>query len=217
MKRNFLILVLCVVATLSSFSQNLQTEINGGLNFSKMKWMDSKLGFHAGVRITKPLDKEIAPGLYVNAGAFLSFKGGKSDWGGLGTNTINANYIDIPVHFGYKHALNENVKLFAEVGPYFSFGLFGKQKIKEIEDDWYDDYGNESYVYDNYSVSTFDNTLKRFDFGLGLRAGLEYNKIVFSIGYDAGMINIYKTDWDENDITGSVKSSNLYVSVGYIF
>ncbi len=55
-----------------------------------------------------------------------------------------------------------------------------------------------------------DDGYKRFDFGLGLRAGLEFNqKVPVSIGYDFGLLDI-------NDGV-SAKNRNLTLSVGYKF
>jgi hypothetical protein len=55
-----------------------------------------------------------------------------------------------------------------------------------------------------------DEGFKRFDFGLGLRAGLEFNnKIPVSTGYDFGVLDVF----DEV----SAKTRNLTISVGYKF
>lgn len=213
MKVKLLLMALLCLAAMPAFSQKVIDQFEGdlGMNVSSMTWMDSKVGFHAGVRATKNLDKQIYRGFYVNAGAFLSLKGGKMDLGELAQSTINAYYLDIPVHFGYKYAVNDNLKLFGEVGPYFDFGLFGNQTNKTIAD-------LDGKKYEKESHSAFD-TLKRFDFGLGFRLGAEYKRYIFSIGYDAGVINTYKTNYDDDDIdmTGTVRSSNFYIGVGIKF
>ena len=55
-----------------------------------------------------------------------------------------------------------------------------------------------------------DGGFKRFDFGLGLRAGLEFNqKVPVSIGYDFGVLDV------ADDV--SAKTRNLTISVGYKF
>lgn len=200
------------MAALPIFSQNLfdRIEVNAGLNSSSMTWTSSKLGFHAGVRATKNLDQQIAKGVYANAGALLSLKGGKMDLGELAEANINAYYLDIPVHIGYRHEVNENIKIWGEVGPYFDFGLFGKQNNRTL--------AGLDGRYENESISTFDN-FKRFDFGLGFRIGADYQKYTFAIGYDAGILNTYKTDYNDNylDMTGTVHQKNFYISIGYIF
>lgn len=72
-----------------------------------------------------------------------------------------------------------------------------------------DEVGGFTNIYD--SASAFgDNALKRFDFGLGLKAGIEFcQKYQLSIGYDWGL-----TDNIEN---GSNKNRNLMLSLGYCF
>ena len=75
------------------------------------------------------------------------------------------------------------------IRPYFGVGLFGKTDGEDM-------FGDEGF--------------KRFDFGLGLRAGLEFNnKIPVSIGYDFGVLDVF----DEV----SAKTRNLTISIGYKF
>lgn len=197
--------------SVSSQNQFDRVEFNVGLNSSSMTWYSSKLGFHAGARVTKNLDKQVCEGVYANAGALLSLKGGKVDLGELGKSTINACYLDIPIHIGYRHVLNDNIKIWGEVGPYFDFGLFGDQTSREL-------YSWEGTTYVKETTPSFD-ILKRFDAGIGFRIGADYQKYTFAVGYDAGVLNSYKTDYDDEDIdmTGTAHQKNFYVSVGYIF
>lgn len=213
MKGKLLLVAILCLAVIPGFSQNLagKCEFDFGLNSSSMTWTGSKLGFHAGVRATKNLDSQIGPGFYANAGLFFSLKGGKADLGELAQSTIEAYYLEVPVHIGYKYTVNEDIKLFAEVGPYLDLGLFGNQSSKTIAD-W------EGTKYDKETRPTFD-TLRRYDFGLGFRVGAEYKKYVIAIGYDAGIANIYPTNYDDDDVdvTGTVHSSNFYISAGIKF
>ena len=61
-----------------------------------------------------------------------------------------------------------------------------------------------------YDVFSDEVGYKRFDFGLGLRAGLEFNqKVPVSIGYDFGVLDVADD--------ASAKTRNLTISVGYKF
>lgn len=190
--------VICMSAQ-PMMAQSASVEVEAGLNLSSMSELDSKIGFHAGVRVGKELPT-LFNGAYINGAALLTLKGAEKDFGDILDVEFNAYYLEIPVHFGYKYAFNENVSAFGEFGPYFSFGLFGKAKAKSM--------GDEAKV-DTFSD---DGGVKRFDFGLGFRLGIELNnRVPISVGYDFGLINVAK-DADE-----SVKNSNLTLSIGYKF
>ncbi len=188
MKKIYSILMVVVAALSMSFTANAEApkwEVAAGMNVANLdaSGASSRIGFHAGLRTTFGIPSA-DHGFYVNAAALLSLKGCKA--GGF---TLNPYYLDIPVHAGYKYAINESVAIFGEFGPYFGVGLFGKTDGEDM-------FGDEGF--------------KRFDFGLGLRAGLEFNnKIPVSIGYDFGVLDVF----DEV----SAKTRNLTISIGYKF
>ncbi len=185
---------------IGSASAQTENEVAVGMNLSSISKLDSKIGFHIGYRVTQNLPS-LFEGAYINGGAFLTLKGAEKDYGRELDFNCNAYSLEIPIHFGYKHRL-ENVAIFGEFGPYFGFGLFGKTELSS--------YG-ESAKVDTYSD---EGGVKRFDFGLGFRVGIEiHHKIPVSIGYDFGLIDANKDGED----APSMKHSNLTVSVGYKF
>ena len=113
--------------------------------------------------------------------------------------------MEIPVHIGYKYAVNDNFSLFANAGPYIAIGLFGKAKIT----------ADGSLVDGGSKISESENVFgddgfKRFDLGLGLKAGIEISKkYQFSIGYDFGFI-------EAEELMGC-KNRNLMISLGLMF
>lgn len=52
--------------------------------------------------------------------------------------------------------------------------------------------------------------LNRLDFGVRIGVSALWQQIVFGIGYEHGLIDI--TDWE-----GNVKTSNIFISIGYKF
>ena len=186
MKKLFVMIV--AVATMMSFSAQAeapQWELVAGMNVANIdaSGASSRIGFHAGIRTTFGIPS-VNHGFYANAAALLSLKGFKA--AGI---TLNPYYLDIPVHFGYKYGINESLALFGEFGPYFGVGLFGQTDGEDVFD---------------------DGGFKRFDFGLGLRAGLEFNqKVPVSIGYDFGVLDVADGV--------SAKNRNLTLSIGYKF
>ncbi len=139
--------------------------------------------------------------------ALLTLKGAKVDGGSLASIKFNPYYLEVPVHVGYKYAVNDDFALFGSVGPYIAVGLFGKVKAKvdgSIAD-------LEELDTDSASEDIFGNDgLKRFDFGLGLKAGVEFSKkYQFAISYDFGLVEVAK------DL--GMKNRNLMISLGYMF
>ena len=188
MKKFFSTLIVAIAALSMGFTAQAeapQWEIVAGMNVANLdaSGASSRIGFHAGLRTTIGIPS-VSNGFYANAAALLSLKGFKA--AGI---TANPYYLDIPVHFGYKYAINETLALFGELGPYFGIGLFGKTDGEDV-------FGDDGY--------------KRFDFGLGLRAGIEFNqKVPVSIGYDFGVLDV------ADGI--SAKNRNLMLSIGYKF
>lgn len=165
---------------------------------------DSKVGFHVGIKAEKDLP-QIAQGVYLDMAALLSLKGTQIN-GNDASLKFNPYYLEIPIHMGYKYAINDNFAIFGNFGPYFAVGLFGKMKatgylIDEVE--------GLTSIHDSAKVFG-SNAMKRFDFGLGLKAGVEFfQKYQVSIGYDWGLL-------DNIEDSGN-KNRNLMLSVGYFF
>lgn len=207
MKRLFIIL--SVVFILSNVAASAQEGLKwgamAGMNSSNFSTdgFDSKVGFHVGVKAEKDLP-QIAQGVYLDMAALLSLKGAKVN-GGDASLKLNPYYLEIPIHMGYKYAVNENFAIFGNFGPYFAVGLFGKMKATGdlIEE------SGLTRIHDSAKVFG-DDAMGRFDFGLGLKAGVEFcQKYQVSIGYDWGLI--------DNIDNSSNKNRNLMLSLGYIF
>ena len=85
--------------------------------------------------------------------------------------------------------------------------MFGKAKAK-VDGDLVDlgEFGGNSASEDIFG----DDGFKRFDFGLGLKAGVEFSKkYQVAISYDFGLVEVAK------DL--GMKNRNLMISLGYMF
>ena len=188
--KKMMILLMVAMATIAGAraADGIDKEIVAGMNVSSFNGtaFSSRIGFHAGLRVNVGLPR-VSQGLYVNGAALFSLRGASAD-----STTFNPFYLDIPVHLGYKYAFSDDVAVFGESGPYVGIGLFG--------------------TTDGKSVFGDANGLKRFEVGLGVRAGVEMKrKLVVSMGYDGGLTDIIK----DSDV--STKDHNFYISLGYKF
>ncbi len=169
---------------------NVEFEITGGVQAATISYSTivSRVGFHAGLRASKDF-KFFTPenAIYGNVAVLISLKGGKLE-NDEGKTVYNPYYLEIPIHAGYSHVISENAKFYYEMGPYFAVGLVGKTDGKTVFDDL---------------------NFRRFDFGLGLRTGVDFYKhFSLGLGYDVGLINVQK---------GTGANKNFYVSAGYKF
>ncbi|WP_073343796.1 porin family protein [Bacteroides congonensis] len=209
MKKILLFFALVAMSVVSINAQdNLKWGVMAGMNVSKytITGFDSRIGFHAGVKAELGLSQE-ASGAYMDFAALLTLKGAKIDAGSLASFKMNPYYLEVPVHIGYKYAVNDDFALFGSAGPYIAVGLFGKAKAK-VDGDLVDlgEFGGNSASEDIFG----DDGFKRFDFGLGLKAGVEFSKkYQVAISYDFGLVEVAK------DL--GMKNRNLMISLGYMF
>lgn len=173
---------------------------------------DAKFGYNFGVTV----DYAINYNWYLTSGLEFTNKGAKSDYllidldelavEKIGKIKYTANYLQLPIHVGYKLDIAEGTKINFHAGPYFAYGIAGKSKVSDITSAIYDDLDRK--------VDTFsDDALKRFDFGLGLGAGVEFGQINVGLGFDFGLLNISQL----GDSDYPIRNQNAYLTVGYKF
>ena len=205
LKLSLVIVLLGMVSLVSA--QNLTFNVKGGLNLSNFSGdiPDTKVkpGFHIGIGT----DFEFAPNISIQSGLFFSNKGAKID-GEIDLEnyeilaaevTVNANYLQLPIHLAYKIDVMPGTKVVLHAGPYIAYGIAGKTKA---------DVAGLSEKVDTFGDDGLD--LKPFDAGLGIGVGAEFGKIILDLGWDMGLTNI-------GDSYADVKTQNAYLSVGYRF
>jgi hypothetical protein len=167
--------------------------IIAGINNSKFAsgGINTIIGFHAGLK-TEYHFSSVDKGIYIDAAALISLKGGKfSAWEGQ-SRKYNPYYIEVPIHIGYKLALNDRFSFLGNIGPYLGYGIMGN--VVEV---------NEGVTYRSDVFSEYYFT-SRFDYGLGIRIGVEMmKKIQVTAGYDLGL--------------DQIENKNLTLSVAYMF
>lgn len=205
-----------LVAFVLTFATNINAQspisvgVKAGLNVSNQSYKsggvsisgDAKIGFNAGLT----LDINLPSNLAVMSGLELSTKGIKFDIENTEVST-NAMYLQLPIHLGYKIEVAPRTKVHFNAGPYMAYGIGGKSKTSVLGQDFKED--------------TFgDDALKRFDFGLGIGAGITFiDKVQIRLGYDFGLANVGRKgiNIDEGSYDIKVKNRNFYVSLGYLF
>lgn len=108
--------------------------------------------------------------------------------------------LKTPIHIGYMYHINNDFSIFATGGTYFTIGLSGEYKGRDVD--------GETDTVDLYESGSGD---KRFEMGLGVKVGVEFIRhIQVSLGYDYGLTKLNK---DGDDL----KNRTINLSVAYIF
>lgn len=115
-----------------------------------------------------------------------------------GGTKINLNYLEIPVCALYMYPLKNDAKIFGGLGPYFAYGIGGKE--------------TSNFNGQSFSSASFDSKtgLNRFDAGLTFNAGYKMpQSFSFSLGFDLGLANIERGRYDK------AKTRTISLNVGY--
>ena len=210
MKKFLPFFLFTLLLSVTASAQKLRWGITGAMNLGdySMKVDDisidpsSRVGFRAGVRMEMDAPF-IYDGFYFDGELALSTKGAK-----LNTSSDDEvmkvisrpYYLEIPLHIGYRYMFGQGkVGVFGSFGPYFGVGIFGTDKVTV---------GDVTTKPDTFS----SDGLKRFDFGVGLRAGVAmFDHYRIYVGYDWGLINVAKQSGNR------VNNRNFYVGAAYMF
>ena len=190
-----------------------QMSVNGGylnstqsFNESNSKSVNSNGGY-LGISFNVP----VAGGLSVAPGVYYSLITSKS--GGSGTilgipvsasSTFMEHAINVPVLLNYGIDLARDTKVFLYGGPTVQYGLASTTKLAG----GVGEYGGDT-SYNNYE---HNKNYNRMNVYLGGGLGFQVSAIQIVVGYDYGMMNLYKGD-------NAVKThrSNLKLGVGFVF
>ncbi|MBR1400806.1 MAG: PorT family protein [Prevotella sp.] len=135
--------------------------------------------------------------LFFETGLYYTEKGGKAK-GNHVNFTYNLDYLEVPLVFKYKYAIDRDVTVEPFLGGYLACGVGGKIK----------DFG-ERAAYSSFSDNPY--SFQRFDGGLRLGCGMSYDIFYADLTYDLGLANICHDDFDTS------KNQALMLTVGLNF
>lgn len=176
-----------------------------GLNLSRFTHVDRWNGIKAGVNVGIIAEKPIFNSLAAKAGLLYTMKGtvGKNDaiFDGTLTTTFSPAYLEIPILASYRLQYSDDLRFAFDFGPYFAFGLHGKDKKKYT--------GSPVASDSDTEIDLFTEQLKRFDFGFQLGPSVVY-KDRFSAGliFDCGVADI-------SNMGGKVGNFSFMINLGY--
>lgn len=199
MKKQILTFICCTVL-LSTFcyAQKARLGFTGGATLANMSMKlddikisaSSKIGFTAGLLLDKPISDHL---IFQPAVNFVQ-KGTKSN---ESDGSATLNYLEVPLNFTYR--TNNIDGFFAGAGPSFAYGLGGKSKEGDYEEDI--KFGNGD-----------DDHLKGFEFGANITAGyITKSGFLIAVNYNMGISNLeIESDY------GKARNNYWGLRLGYI-
>lgn len=156
-------------------------------------------GYNVGIMFDRPFGNS---GAFWGMGLQLATKGFKIEEeisGAEASTKYFANKLEIPLNFGYKFQINDDLAVDARVGGFANYDVFGKVKSTVKYQ------GNE----DTQSISLGDavDAGDRFGAGIQFGVGVWYQHLNFNITYQKGLV-------DQFD---GAKENNWMLSLGYAF
>lgn len=203
-----------------------------GMNISALQNHDykAKAGAMMGARADYMLPH--AHGAYLTAGLDWTMKGGKKsdvpleDVNMTGTGKYNLHYLEIPIRAGFRYNFSESIGVYGEVGPYFAIGVGGRHKMSIDGDGPAVRAAEDNNTYKAFVDDVNHENFQRWDAGLGIRVGAEYNQHYnLLLGCDWGFADIYRDNYRDHYFTthnnnsrlNKVHNFNFSITVGYRF
>jgi len=204
-----LILLLVVLCAAVSMNAQVRFGVKAGANFSNLYTKDSNKGinsdqykgrfsYHFGGMMEYSFTEMFAiqpEFMYLNHGANLKDNNSFE----MKDGHITLNTLQLPVNFKATFKTGGDAKIFVYAGPYAAYNIYGKArgKIKGSKED--------------RELFSKGSDMKRWDFGIGIGAGVEMNKFIVALGNQRGLSDI------SGSHKGKMKAGNISLSVGYFF
>ena len=135
--------------------------------------------------------------VYFETGLSYVEKGGKVQYEGQKYN-YNLDYLEVPLVMKYVYNVDRAFSIQPFIGGYLSLGVAGK--IKNSDD------------RSRHPESSFDDkNFQRFDGGIKVGCGVQYDFLYGELGYDFGLSNISRDSYD------TCHTGTFYATIGFNF
>ena len=190
-----------------------QMSVNAGYLNSTQSFKDSNSksinsnGAYVGVSFNLPVAGELgfAPGVYYSL--ITNKSGGAGTILGIpvsASSTFVEHAINVPLYLNYGMDLARDTNVFLYAGPTLQYGLASTTKLAGGVGE-----SSADRTYSNYESNSNYN---RFNVYLGGGIGFQVSAIQITVGYDYGMMNLYK-----GDNATKTHRSNLKLGLGFVF
>ena len=151
--------------------------------------------------------------IWLEAGLFYSEKGGKQNHpasADVEKITCRLSYLEVPVVLKYSLDVADDLYIQPFIGGFLGLGVGGKTKVYTRD---LDKRVSES-SYERININSINTTyagVNRIDAGLRLGCGVEFQMVYAEMGFDFGLANIGKDDFQ------SIRTQTLFFNIGVNF
>ncbi len=153
----------------------------------------TKTGLNFGIAAGFGLSDKLP--IFLETGLYYNEKGGKTEENHAPVK-YRLNYLELPIAFKYQYVIDEDLSVQPFLGIYLATGISGK--IKNY---------NTKESFSSYRKGYFN----RFDSGMKVGCGIQYDMIYAELNFDLGLANIRDDEFD------SAHNSALTINVGVNF
>ena len=178
-----------------------------------------KSGFQIGMIADWPINDVwgIQPGArFIMHGFIDKYRDASSNDAKKNTRRFSLYYLQVPVYAQYRWNVAEETNVLFQAGPYFGYGLFGRQSWMRS--------GKTQNLDDSQKKITFGNGTSKdihngFDYGIGAGVGIEFYRFQLVAAYDFGL---YQMTFDKSRAKSAsynvdMRNHNLSVTFAVIF
>lgn len=215
-----------VLTTAVVFSSKAQIYIQGGLNLANItKTSDGQTednnilpSFNVGI-----LGRfDLSPMFDLESGLLLTGHGSKAETyftnGNYVKTKFNPLYLQVPLNAVVKIPMATESAIFFHAGPYVAMGIGGKSKresqflgVRSNEESSIQFSNDDPFTSQQEDAGY--NKLKRFDFGLNVGGGFQFQHVILKVNYGLGLAKINSTE-SNNTENDKNKFRTLSFSVG---
>jgi Outer membrane protein beta-barrel domain len=220
----------CLVfaAILAFANLKSQTYIQGGLNLANITKTNNGQteknnilpSFNAGILARFGLSETVD----LESGLLLTGRGSKAEtYFNGGADYVKAKfnplYVEVPLNLIVKIPLDKTSGIFFNAGPYVAIGVGGKSKTESkfgplsASSSSSIKFSNDDPFTSQQDDAAYDK-LKRFDFGVNIGGGFQFEHVLLKVNYGLGFAKINSTE-SNNTVNDKNKYRTLSVSVGF--
>ncbi len=201
MKKVIAVILMFVMAIVSTQSLQAQASIRGGINIASMSanatennYKDYENQSIIGFQVALAMPLKLSDNVAIQPEVVFIQKGGKSQYISDENNkyisTFTSNYIEVPVSLklGLGNTSGGGIGFYVLGGPYVGIALNGKYK-NELTVLGVSSTSNKTVDYTDDS-----NAEKRIDWGVNVGAGLSLGKMYLEGRYGLGINNLLDSD-----------------------
>ena len=202
MKRLIKSSLLLITASVMSLLTSAQSF---GIQASFVNSKETNSDFINGIQVGPVSESPIIKNFDLQYGVLYQFLMNEGPGDFSGTNTYTGHFLEVPLRLKADFPMNSDTKLFAFVGPNFSFGLAEKTvNVTTV--------GSSviTSTYNRYEIDADDDDIydiSRFNLQMGVGGGVQYENVQLKVGYDWGINDLNKREnagFNRNQLTASL-------------